>query len=394
MKNGGVMRFSISFFIFCAIILAAACSGEEGMLTWESLSGGSNEDKGDDLLVLPDGGALVAGYSKSFGSGKKQNGYLARFDGSGRRAWHLARGGDGDQSGNGVAGTAGGGFLMAGFDLDHDPAAWLVFVSSNGQFLSERRYGIGTNDKFEAIEAHPAGGFIAVGTSWTATNGSDAWVVRLAENGDVAWEHRYGGSGEEKLSDLAIAADGTIHAAGFTTSIGAGDKDMLVLVLDADGNRLFADAYGGMAEDSANGIALLPSGDAVLAGYTMSFGAGKKDLHVLRIAPDRSIRWVKSYGGSRDEAAQAVVVTADGNPLVCGTTESEGAGNKDLWLLSLDAASGEKRWARTHGGTGDEKGDSLALGPDGAIYITGYTTSLGTPQKALWLLRLDREGRR
>jgi hypothetical protein len=62
--------------------------------------------------------------------------------------------------------------------------------------------------------------------------------------------------------------------------------------------------------------------------------------------------WSRAYGGSGTDEARVIVSTSDGGYVVAGTTQSFGAGNRDVWVLMLDG-SGNMQWQKTYGG-GDE----------------------------------------
>ena len=46
--------------------------------------------------------------------------------------------------------------------------------------------------------------------------------------------------------------------------------------------------------------------------------------------------WAKTYGGKDWDGARAVAVTPEGDIIVAGYTWSFGAGGKDVWVLRLD----------------------------------------------------------
>ncbi|MDK2983873.1 MAG: hypothetical protein PWP19_1351 [Thermococcaceae archaeon] len=58
---------------------------------------------------------------------------------------------------------------------------------------------------------------------------------------------------------------------------------MWVLRLDADGNVKWQKTYGGRDGEGAHAIAIADNGDIIVAGYTSSFGAGLADVWVLRL---------------------------------------------------------------------------------------------------------------
>ncbi|MCK5441770.1 MAG: hypothetical protein KAJ23_07760 [Maribacter sp.] len=116
------------------------------------------------------------------------------------------------------------------------------------------------------------------------------------------------------------------------------------------------------------------------------------------------VEWVKNFGGSGAETAQAIISTSDGGYAVFGYTNSvdgdildKDTNVNDYWLLKLDT-EGNLQWNRTYGGSKDDKGQSLAQTDDGGYVLTGYAMSDdgdGSNNEGLhdnWILKLDASG--
>ncbi|MBT8302668.1 MAG: hypothetical protein KJO63_15195, partial [Maribacter sp.] len=116
------------------------------------------------------------------------------------------------------------------------------------------------------------------------------------------------------------------------------------------------------------------------------------------------VEWIKNFGGSGEETAQAITATTDGGFAILGYTNSMDGDiiNKttdvnDYWLLKLDA-EGNLEWNRTYGGSKDDRGQSLAQTQDGGYILTGYAMSDdgdGSNNEGFhdnWILKLDASG--
>lgn len=96
---------------------------------------------------------------------------------------------------------------------------------------------------------------------------------------------------------------------------------------------------------------------------------------------DRSIDFVKTFGGSGDEEAVAVIETADKGFIVLATTNSNDGDliaklgtDNDYWLIKFDT-QGSIQWSKTYGGSNDDVASSLNITNDGGYIISGYSRS-------------------
>lgn len=116
------------------------------------------------------------------------------------------------------------------------------------------------------------------------------------------------------------------------------------------------------------------------------------------------VDWVKSFGGSGEETAQAIISTTDGGFAVFGYSnstdgdlEGKSLAVNDYWFLKFDA-DGNLQWNKTYGGSKDDRGQSLVQTKDGGYAITGYAMSDdgdGSNNEGFhdnWILKLDASG--
>ncbi|GAB5535491.1 MAG: hypothetical protein Rubg2KO_17400 [Rubricoccaceae bacterium] len=191
--------------------------------------------------------------------------------------------------------------------------------------------------------------------------------------------------------------------------------DGFVACLSADGSALdFATHLGGSGEDVLTALAVAPDGSLIVAGGTssddlpMTTGAAqpdhaggdlfRTDAVVARLRPSGDafgLDRVTYLGGSFDDAATGVGVEASGRVWVTGQTSSddfptrqpvqasyagplrEMEGDGVLARLSADLATLEL--ATYLGGSLNDQPTGLVLRPDGGAVIVGYTDSPDFP---------------
>lgn len=114
--------------------------------------------------------------------------------------------------------------------------------------------------------------------------------------------------------------------------------------------------------------------------------------------------WTTTFGGSQMDAFQKATPTSDGGFVLAGTSNSTDNGistngNKDVWIIKIDAA-GNQLWQQTYGGSADDEGLAVVELDNQELLVLGTSWSsdgdIGTPIGAnnanIWLLRLDMNG--
>ena len=134
-------------------------------------------------------------------------------------------------------------------------------------------------------------------------------------------------------------------------------------------------------------------GGYILVGNSATRGEGS-DLFLIRTDGLGNCIWSKILGGSGEDVGYFVQETRDGGFIITGSTKSFGMG-EELFGLSRRTAMGASAGIRTFGGFVSSSGDggwSVDETDDGGYITTGYTQSLGSGRKDLWLLKTDDQG--
>lgn len=207
---------------------------------------------------------------------------------------------------------------------------------------------------------------------------------------DTVWVDTYGGAAADGFRQAIPTSDGGFIAVGYTYSFGAGDVDVFVVKTDAGGDTLWMRSYGGASLDYGHGICGTDDGAYVVAGYTMSFGAGREDVYLLKIDAGGDTLWTRTYGTTGVDEAKAVCFTGDGYIVAAGQTEPSGVGPGDLYVLKVDS-DGDTVWTRTFGGSGSDWAEGVCEMADGTYGISGTTGSFNTTRDA-YILKVDPSG--
>ncbi len=296
-----------------------------------------------------------------------------------------------------------------------------------GQLLWAKHAGGGSFDRAEAVSAYSNGSSVMAGAfGGSATFGEgeqqvvlvavgtiDAFVAKYDTNGALLWAKQAGDEGIADASGVAAyAGGGAVVTGNFdstitfdrglatqTTLTTAGQRDMFVAKLNADGTVAWAKVGGGTQYDYGLAVASLADGGAVVTGYFQGsaiFGegdnqvtltsAGAEDIFVAKYAADGSLSWTRSAGGTGGDQGFGVGAYADGSVVISGyfsgtatfdlaeepvTITSVGA--NDIFVAKYDSA-GSLVWAKRAGGTGTDLAYGAASFTGGGAVISGTFT--------------------
>jgi hypothetical protein len=196
-----------------------------------------------------------------------------------------------------------------------------------------------------------------------------------------AWARAYSGAWDDSAGDVQQTSDGGFVVAATTGSFGAGGNDAWVLKLDVSGNVQWEKAYGGSSDDWVASIQQTKDGGFVMAGATQSFGADWEDFWVLKLDADGNVgpaypgTWENTYGGKGNDYAYSIQQTSDDDFVVAGSTSSFSKGS-DLWVLKLDASTGNIVWENFYFGASIDYAYSIQQTADGGYIVAAETSCL------------------
>ena len=138
----------------------------------------------------------------------------------------------------------------------------------------------------------------------------------FAQGPDTWWTRVYGASGPEVAYSVTETSDGHYLTAGYT-GFGAGNQDGWLLKLDKTGDTLWAKPFGGTGYDGLHCVVEASDGGYLAVGFTESFGAGVKDVYIIKTDSDGNQEWTKTYGGGLQDVGYAACRTSGGY-VICG----------------------------------------------------------------------------
>jgi hypothetical protein len=330
-----------------------------GDIVWKKNFGGGKEDYFFGVTAVSDG-IVAVGVSYSFGNGD-WTGVTGHLDSSGKDSGDAA---------------------IVKFD-DNGNVVWKKNFGGGGndEYLSVTA----VSDGIIAV-GHSAYGSFGNG-DWTGVSpvpGQNAIIVKYDNSGNVIWKNRFAPNDDYDDSFFSVTAvsDGIIAAGekyGFYPPF---KEDALLVKFDNAGNLVWDKKLGGSGNESFAGIATVSDG-VIAVGDTDSFGAGvwtgiegkgKYDAIVVKYDNNGNVLWKKNLGGSNGDYYKSVSVVSDGF-IVCGNayvnntgdwTGMAGKKNTDAIVVKYDL-NGNVQWKKNLGGQGYDYYYSVVGVEDGII---------------------------
>lgn len=368
-----------------------ALSAQTPDTLWTKTFGGSSDDRGNFIQQTLDGGYIITGNTQSYGAGNSDF-WLIKTDASGDTIWTKTFGGNNDDFGKYVQQSSDGGYIITGYTKSSgagDYDVWLIKTDALGDTVWTKTFGGVNKDQGYSVQQTFDGGYIITGYTQSYGAGNyDVWLIKTDALGDTVWTKTFGGTNYDRGYSVEQNSDGGYIITGNTKSYGSGNYDIWLIKTDALGNTVWTKTFGGSSLDIGNSVKQTLDGGYVIVGYTDSYGAGSSDLWLIKTDALGDTIWTKTFGGNSSDLGYSVQQTLDGGYIICGYTNSYGAGSSDVWLIKTDS-SGSTLWENTFGGNGLDYGYSVQQTSDEGYIVTGYTGSYGAGSFDAWLIRIE-----
>lgn len=226
-------------------------------------------------------------------------------------------------------------------------------LSTNAQQLAfKKTYSTnGPSNQGSSIIEQPNGDLVVcgirsvpVGTQYIA----GIILFRINNSGDTLWTKEIGTSTDRELAyNMMQLPNGNLVITGSINLPPSGDPDALIVCTDISGNVIWQKRYGGTQNDVATD-ALYNGSHIIVCGRTESFGAGNADAWLLKLNLSGDTVWTKTYGGTEFDDAWSIQAT-DNHYYFTGGTYSFASGQfDDAWVVKTDT-SGNEIWHKEYG---------------------------------------------
>ena len=318
--------------------------------------------------------------------------------------WQSSFGGSDWDFGESVQQTSDGGYITVGHtysstSFDYD--IYLVKSEPNGNIQWQNTFGGDDWDQAYSVQQTSDGGYIIAGSTYSSGNGeSDVYLVKTDSSGIVDWDQTFGGAYWDEGYSVRQTSDGGYIIVGLTFSFGAGEYDVYLIKTNPSGRKDYEQVFGGTGDDNAWSVCQTTDGGYIITGYTESFGAGGRDVYLIKTDAATELDWQTTFDRSNDDVGYFVDQTQDGGYIIAGYTSDYcphlGEYQYDMYLIKTDA-NADLQWANTYPGSddlcsGDEIGYFAQQTADGGYIIAGETRSYGSGDADIYLVKTDPDG--
>ena len=206
-----------------------------------------------------------------------------------------------------------------------------------------------------------------------------------------AWAFGDGATGSGATPSHTYATTGTFTATLTVTDNNNAIGTDTASVTVSNASNTWARDIGGTSSDSAYAVATDAAGNVFVGGTlrgSMTVGgtqltsAGLGDWFIVKYSSSGTVAWAKRFGGTGDDALEALAADADGNVVATGrfagtanfggTASLVASGASDMALAKYAGTNGAHQWSKRFGGSLDDLGSAVAVDTAKNVYLTGY----------------------
>jgi len=252
---------------------------------WSRTFGGSAFDFSFSVRQTTDGGYILAGRTKSFGSGHYDI-WLIKTDKDGSSEWSKTHGGSESDGSVEVQQTTDGGYILIGwtysFGISGTRDVWLIKTNENGSSEWTKTFSRSSQDIGLSVKQTTDGGYIIVGKTQIDFHTTDAWLIKTDANGDSLWTKIFGGDRVDVADDVLEAVDGGYVFVGHSNTSLMGQ--VWLVKTDVNGKSIYEKTYGGINSDSGHSFQQTKDGGYIIIGSTKSYRDKKEgDIFLVKV---------------------------------------------------------------------------------------------------------------
>jgi hypothetical protein len=259
-----------------------------------------------------------------------------------------------------------------------------------GPGSSVRQIGTDSVEQLLDVAVDEAGNVYVAGYTYgsldaVSTGDADAMVRKYSPAGEVLWAHQWGGPDPDTAYGVDLDDHGRVHVLGSQISFSA------LWTFDVDGLLLAEHSYAANVSD----LAVAPAGDRYIT-RPLPLTGGSYDIELSRLAADGSAVWTMVMNGGDVEWPNAVAVLPSGDVVIAGSTDGPlfqaPLGERDAFVARFAPGDGSLRWGMQFGAGTRTNVSRLAVDSTEDLLITGNTQADSQSPSDGFVARVTSEG--
>jgi len=319
--------------------------------------------------------------------------------------------------------------LFLFFSCSKEEANEEIVINAVGEIQNIKTFGGSKNEVANAVVKTIDGGYTIAGytqsidgdiTNKTSDN-TDFLVAKFSADDNLLWSKTFGGSENDRASDIIETLDGGFAVLGYSESNDAdvskneGSQDFWLIKLDNSGNLIWEKSFGFSGADYGTTLTQTKDNGYLITGVidvTASNGLGNKavankhaggDIWAIKLDNSGNLVWRNYYGGSFTDISFGVLETEDNSFIIAGSSDSNDVdisnnkGSYDFWIIKI-SSTGNLIWEKSFGGSEIDEARAITTSFDGNFVIVGDTRSSNNDVASnngaadLWMLKIDTNG--
>jgi len=327
-----------------------------GNQIWIKQFGSANDDSGNNIALDSTGNIYVTGYTYGDLSGtddtRRYSRFITKYDEDGNQIW--------------IKQTLSG-YLMSS---TVDPSGNIYITGSTFKDFT------GTGN----------------------AGGKDVFIMKYDTFGNQIWVAQFGSAADDEGYGIAVDSAGNSYVTGYTkfdlagTNTRIGYKDIFIAKYDTFGNQIWIKQFGSANDDIGSYIAVDSAGNSYVTGFTRGDLSDTKidykdwDIFIAKYNVVSDTIWIKQFGSVDDDLANGIAVDPSGNNYIAGYTDGDLAGTNlgysDVFVAkNYDSSPQSSGVTYSLGGTVSDLTETIELQfnvkyqyPDGSrVLVNGLT---------------------
>ena len=239
-----------------------------GDTIWSKTYGGTESEYSTNVITTSDGNILIAGKTESFGAGTFGDIYLIKVNTNGDTLWTRNYPDQDQEVPFHLMETQNGEYLVTGTNEDNSQyrELYLLKVDLNGTQVWNKKIGPPTwKWGFSTIEL--SNGNLLTCGQHSETGFSQVLLVKTDNIGNVIWEKEFGESNlSEQGNSIKQNSDSSFNITGSSFDVSSGLSYIILLKVDASGNKIFLKKFGGSSGESGVNLIKDSNDDNIITG--------------------------------------------------------------------------------------------------------------------------------